>query len=95
MVLLAKTTLLYKNHANEKEFNLNEKDHPTKEDQTELIADSFPSFSQEYDPLQTEDINIPSINTSYKPIINLRTVENHWSQIKKEINQWQKMTYPI
>ena len=57
-------------------------EHLTKEEQAELIADLFASISHEYDPLHTQDIEIPPFKKSDMVIISVKTVETQLSQIK-------------
>ena len=41
--------------------------HLTDEEQAGVIADKFARVSQEYDPLQSEDINVPEFEDSSIP----------------------------
>ena len=47
---------------------------PIVEEQAEIIADKFAKIQNEYEPLQTEDISVPSFDKSEIPVFNVAKV---------------------
>ena len=71
----------YDQHKNEPIVVESLKDLSDKE-QAERIADKFAKVSQEYDPLKTEDIQIPAFDKSTIPEFSSKQVEKHLKQVK-------------
>ena len=56
--------------------------HLSDKDQAEAIADAFSNISNQYDPIKTDQIDIPSFPSSSIPVISLQTVKGYLQQIK-------------
>ena len=74
--------LVSKDQTNDQDLHVEEIEHLPKEEQVELIADTFAKISQEYDELKTSDIQIPYFNPKYIPVISVTTVKNILSEFK-------------
>ena len=67
---------------NDHELIVDEISHLTNEEQAEKLADAFSSVSQEYEPLKTENINVPPFKTEDIPNISVQIVEIFLRDIK-------------
>ena len=65
-----------------KNINIEDISHLPDQEQAELIADKFSSIQNEYDPLKTEDINIPDFQEKDVPKFQPSQVRLHLTKIK-------------
>ena len=65
-----------------KNINIEDISHLPDQEQAELIADKFSSIQNEYDPLKTEDINIPDFQEKDVPKFQPSQVWLHLTKIK-------------
>ena len=74
--------LVSSNQLKSNEVNVESLNHLTVEEQAEIIADRMSAVRNEYEPLNKKDIEIPPYNEEDIPVIDVRTVEKHLSELK-------------
>ena len=56
--------------------------HLDNQEQAEAIADKFAKVSQEYEPLQNSEIDIPDFNPEEIPVFKQEDVQKHLEKVK-------------
>ena len=80
--------LVSQDQSKEQEVVVEDINYLSKEEQVEIIADSFAKISQEYEELKKSDIQLPFFAQEDIPIISVKNVE----KILKELKLYQSTT---